>query len=165
MIVRIIGLDYPGHCVAILVNMVIAGPPSIWRNPLQLIYLPFWAFMQGEGSMFKRMMWWQKEEVGYLEIQGTKPQTLSYALVDSPIGMLAWIRDKVQHLVDDGFMLSNEEIITWAMLYLIPGTAGHAEIYKNAKDPQKLANLSKGLLDRAIGKEVDFGVSIFPKGE
>lgn len=53
---------------------------------------------------------------GYLEIQGTKPQTISYALVDSPIGMLAWIRDKVEHLVDDDYILTEEEIVTWAMV-------------------------------------------------
>ena len=49
------------------------------------------------------------------------------------------------------------------MLYLIPSTAGHAEIYKNVKDPQKLAQLLKDF-DRAMGKEVDFGISVFPKG-
>ena len=53
---------------------------------------------------------------GYLEIQGTKPQTLAYSLVDSPLGMLAWIRDKVEHLVDDDFTWEEEEIITWAMV-------------------------------------------------
>lgn len=164
MIVRILGIDYPDHCVAVHVNMIAAGVPSIWRNPLSLLYLPIWAMMQGEGSLFKRMLWWQKEETGYLEIQGTKPQTLSYALVDSPIGMLAWIRDKVQHLIDDDYVMGEEEIITWAMLYLIPGTAGHAEIYKNAKDPEKLDRFKKEFTDKVMGKDVDFGASIFPKG-
>ena len=165
MVVRILGIDYPDHCVGVHVNMIVAAPPSLFSAPLSLLYLPIWALMQGEGSMFKRMLWWQKEESGYLEIQGTKPQTLSYALVDSPIGMLAWLRDKVQHLVDDGFMLSEEEIITWTMLYLIPGTAGHAEIYKNAKDPKKMERLQKEIGGKVMGKEVDFGVSIFPKGK
>jgi hypothetical protein len=54
--------------------------------------------------------------MGYLEIQGTKPLTVSYGLVDSPIGMLAWIRDKVQHLVGDNFVWEEEEIITWTMV-------------------------------------------------
>jgi pimeloyl-ACP methyl ester carboxylesterase len=164
IVVRILGVDYPDHCVGAHINMIFSGPPSFFRAPLSLLYLPIWAIMQGEGSKFKRMLWWQKEEMGYFEIQGTKPQTLSYALADSPIGMLAWIRDKVQHLVDDDFMLSEEEIITWAMLYLIPGTAGHVEIYKNAKDPKKLERLMKAIGGKVMGKEVDFGASIFPKG-
>lgn len=31
---------------------------------------------------------------GYSKIQGTKPQTLGYALNDSPAGLLAWIVEK-----------------------------------------------------------------------
>jgi len=42
---------------------------------------------------------------------------LSYALVDSPIGMLAWIRDKMEPLVDHiDFEWDDEEVITWAMV-------------------------------------------------
>ncbi len=33
-------------------------------------------------------------ETGYQAIQGTKPQTLAYALTDSPIGLAAWIAEK-----------------------------------------------------------------------
>jgi microsomal epoxide hydrolase len=37
---------------------------------------------------------WQKEETGYQWIQGTRPQTLAAALVDSPAGLAAWIAEK-----------------------------------------------------------------------
>lgn len=33
---------------------------------------------------------WQQERSGYASIQSTRPQTLAYALADSPIGQLAW---------------------------------------------------------------------------
>jgi pimeloyl-ACP methyl ester carboxylesterase len=164
MIVRLLGIHYPTHCVGVHVNMIFAQPPSLFRSPLQLLYLPIWAMLQGADSAFKRMLWWRSEESGYLEIQGTKPQTLSYALMDSPIGMLAWFRDKVHHLVDDDFMLEDEEIVTWAMLYLIPGTAGHAQIYKNAKEEKMFQSFEKDLTSRIITKDVDFGYSMFPKG-
>lgn len=120
IIVRIMGIDYPGSCLAVHVNMITAGPPTWWKNPLQLAYLIWWATWQDKskaGSLFGRMMWWQKEEQGYLEIQGTKPQTLSYALVDSPIGMLAWLRDKLEHLVDDDFVWAETTVITWTMVF------------------------------------------------
>ncbi len=32
---------------------------------------------------------------GYSAIQATMPQTLSYALTDSPVGLLAWIYEKL----------------------------------------------------------------------
>ncbi|KAL5321955.1 hypothetical protein ACEPPN_009920 [Leptodophora sp. 'Broadleaf-Isolate-01'] len=165
IVVRIIGSLYPENCVAVHVNMATAAPPSWWKQPLSFARFILWAIWQDkskDGGLLGRMMWWQKEESGYLEIQGTKPQTLSYALVDSPIGMLAWIRDKVEHLVDDDFVWEEEEIITWAMLYLIPGTAGHASIYKNAKSPNLMAKLTP-YFTTPLPKNVDFGASIFPK--
>ena len=51
-----------------------------------------------------------------MEIQGTKPQTISYALADSPLGMLAWIRDKMEMLIGDNFTWDDETVITWAMV-------------------------------------------------
>ena len=45
---------------------------------------------------------WMKEEVGYIWIQGTKPQTLAYALTDSPAGLAAWIVEKFHTWSDHG---------------------------------------------------------------
>jgi pimeloyl-ACP methyl ester carboxylesterase len=42
----------------------------------------------------------QTEGLGYLHMQATRPQTLGYALNDSPVGQLAWIVDKVQAWTD-----------------------------------------------------------------
>ncbi|CZS87900.1 hypothetical protein WAI453_000285 [Rhynchosporium graminicola] len=164
-VVRFIAALYPDNCVAIHVNMVIAGPPSWWKQPIAFVQFIVWAIWQDkskDGGLLGRMMWWREEENGYMEIQGTKPQTLSYALVDSPIGMLAWIRDKVEHLVDDDFTWEEEELITWTMLYLIPGTAGHASIYKNGKAKSQLAKVTS-IISTPLPKTVDFGASIFPK--
>jgi len=44
-----------------------------------------------EQQYFEERAHWMKEEVGYTWIQGTKPQTLAYALTDSPVGLAAWI--------------------------------------------------------------------------
>ena len=35
-----------------------------------------------------------KEETGYQWIQGTRPQTLAFALADSPTGLAAWFVEK-----------------------------------------------------------------------
>lgn len=37
---------------------------------------------------------WEQAEAGYYAIQSTKPQTLGYALSDSPAGLAAWICEK-----------------------------------------------------------------------
>ena len=65
MIVRIMGIDYPESCLGVHVNMLAATPPKMWRNPLGAAYLIPWVMMQGAGSMFKRMMWYMKNEKGW----------------------------------------------------------------------------------------------------
>jgi pimeloyl-ACP methyl ester carboxylesterase len=39
---------------------------------------------------------WVTEEYGYSYIQGTRPQTLAFAMTDSPAGLAAWIVEKFQ---------------------------------------------------------------------
>jgi microsomal epoxide hydrolase len=45
---------------------------------------------------------WLKEEIGYQWIQGTRPQTLAFALSDSPVGLAAWIAEKFRAWTDCG---------------------------------------------------------------
>jgi len=37
----------------------------------------------------------RREGFGYYEEQSTRPQTLGYGLADSPVGLLAWIYEKL----------------------------------------------------------------------
>ena len=71
MIVRIMGTDFPESCVAVHVNMVVAGPPSWYRYPFHLAYLVLWASFQSKDSAFARMMWWRKEESGQVPLNCT----------------------------------------------------------------------------------------------
>ena len=45
---------------------------------------------------------WLREETGYQWIQGTRPQTLAFALTDSPAGLAAWIIEKFRAWSDCG---------------------------------------------------------------
>ncbi|MFF2367417.1 epoxide hydrolase family protein [Streptomyces sp. NPDC058122] len=83
---------------------------------------------------WRRGQAWNREEAGYAAIQATRPQTLAYALTDSPVGQLAWIaekfmqwtdsRDRPEDAVDRDLLLTN------VMLYWLTGTAGSsARIY------------------------------------
>ena len=38
---------------------------------------------------------WRRSGMGYYLEQSTKPQTLGYSLADSPVGLLAWIYEKL----------------------------------------------------------------------
>ena len=65
---------------------------------------------------------WEAEEGAYAAIQGTRPQTLSVGLNDSPAGLAAWIVEKLRAWSDcDGDIervFSKDEILTTVTLLL-----------------------------------------------
>ena len=48
--------------------------------------------------------------LGYLQLQSTRPQTLSYALTDSPVGQLAWIVEKFYEWTDPAAALPEDAV-------------------------------------------------------
>jgi microsomal epoxide hydrolase len=74
------------------------------------------------------MRHWRAEETGYQWIQGTKPQTLSYGLTDSPAGLAAWIVEKFRTWSDcDGDVdrrFGRDVLLTNIMLYWVTGAIG-----------------------------------------
>ncbi|MFD0905640.1 epoxide hydrolase family protein [Actinomadura sediminis] len=63
----------------------------------------------------------------YLALQSTRPQTLAYALNDSPVGQLAWIAEKFHEWTDPAFALPDEAVdrdhlLTGVSLYWFTGS-------------------------------------------
>jgi pimeloyl-ACP methyl ester carboxylesterase len=48
---------------------------------------------EGEKVRYARLRNWEDNLSGYFRIQATRPQTLAYAMTDSPVGLAAWIGD------------------------------------------------------------------------
>jgi pimeloyl-ACP methyl ester carboxylesterase len=71
---------------------------------------------------------WEDEEYGYGHIQRTKPQTLDYALNDSPAGLAAWILEKWRSWSDSGGELERrfdrDLLLTLLTIYWVTGTIG-----------------------------------------
>jgi pimeloyl-ACP methyl ester carboxylesterase len=69
---------------------------------------------------------WDSTERGYTAIQSTKPQTLAYALNDSPAGLAAWIVEKWRAWSDSGGHLesrfSREYVLTMVTLFWVTQT-------------------------------------------
>src|SRR5205085_5529565 len=57
---------------------------------------------EAEKAYLERTRAWADVERGYSAIQSTKPQTLGYALNDSPAGLAAWILEKWRSWTDSG---------------------------------------------------------------
>ncbi|TDD44705.1 epoxide hydrolase [Kribbella antibiotica] len=79
-----------------------------------------------EQDRVARIGKFMQEEFGYIAIQATRPQTIAYGLVDSPVGQLAWIMDKFHAWTGPGSVISKDRLLTNAMLYWLTGTAGSA---------------------------------------
>lgn len=73
---------------------------------------------------------WRTTGAGYQEIQGTKPQTLGYALEDSPVGLCAWIVEKFDAWGDGSLaidkMFSFDQLLANITTYWVTGTAASA---------------------------------------
>ncbi|KAF9268480.1 epoxide hydrolase domain-containing protein [Marasmius fiardii PR-910] len=157
-VLRSMALQFPDACIGIHLNFIVCLPPSPLRNPVTLLWLILRWFTPDQKERLKRMQWWMKQESGYSRIQGTKPQSISYGLLDSPVGMLAWIREKLQSIVEPDYVWEKETCITFAMLYLISGSAAHARIYK-----ENIPSLAEDVMGQKISSSVAVGVSCFPK--
>jgi pimeloyl-ACP methyl ester carboxylesterase len=67
---------------------------------------------------------------GYFEVQATRPQTLAYALTDSPVGQLAWIMEKFKEWTHAAEVpedaVDRDQLLTNVMLYWLTQTANSA---------------------------------------
>ena len=52
----------------------------------------------------------QQDGLGYLHLQATRPQTIGYALNDSPVGQLAWMAEKFREWTDPAPALPEDAV-------------------------------------------------------
>ncbi len=119
-----IGPRDPEHCAAIHLNMVIATPDPDTMGDLT----------PQEKLALEGMASYQQWDSGYSKQQSTRPQTLGYGLVDSPVGQMAWILEKFWRWTDcDGHpenALTRDEMLDNVMLYwLTRSGASSARLY------------------------------------
>jgi pimeloyl-ACP methyl ester carboxylesterase len=81
-----------------------------------------------ESDYFQRIQQWRQKEGAYGLVQATKPQTLAYAINDSPIGLAAWIIDKfyawTDHPGDLEKVYTRDELLVNLTIYWVTQTAG-----------------------------------------
>lgn len=119
-----IGQQALGACAGIHVNMVIARPDPTTMDSLT----------PREQAGLARMGWYQAKDNGYATQQRTRPQTLGYALADSPVGQMAWILEKFHGWSDcDGdpaTVFDRDHLLDNVMLYwLTNSAASSARLY------------------------------------
>jgi len=77
-----------------------------------------------DKQIMARMDAFRTDGSGYLAIQNTRPQTIGYGLVDSPLLQLAWIAEKVHEWTD--LPVDRDQLLTTVSLYWFTGSGASA---------------------------------------
>lgn len=113
-----LGLVRPERMVGIHMNLMpIRRDPAMVADPTP-----------EERRYLDELAVWTREGTGYATIQGTRPQTLAFALTDSPAGLAAWIVEKFRAWSDCGgdldSVFTKDEILADVGLYWFTGCIG-----------------------------------------
>jgi pimeloyl-ACP methyl ester carboxylesterase len=102
----------------------------------------------------------RSESSGYLMMQATRPQTIGYALMDSPAGQAAWIYDIFNagagNLGDPEKTISRDNILDEITLYWLTGTAASSARFYYEQRALLGDSSNPGRVDLPVG------VSLFP---
>ncbi len=115
-----LGFSYRSQVIGIHTTSVAGAPTGLQAGMRDLT--------AAERTLLEARAHWTLEEGGYGHIQGTKPQTLSYGLNDSPTGLAAWIVEKWRSWSDcDGDVeryYTKDDLLTTVMIYWVTQTIG-----------------------------------------
>jgi pimeloyl-ACP methyl ester carboxylesterase len=141
-----IHLNMPAVVPADIARSLAAGDPA----PASLT--------AAERKAFGQLEAFYRDNAGYAAMMNTRPQTIGYSLVDSPVGMAAWMYEKIaQWVYADGQperVLGQDAILDDISLYWLTGTgASAARIYW--EDHSNNFN-ARGIID------IPVAVSVFP---
>jgi len=114
-----LGVRHPEKLAGIHLNMLSTNPYTSTPSATDTAE---------EQRYFEEIKRWSKEETGYIQIQGTRPQTLAYALTDSPVGLAAWIAEKFHTWTDHGgdfeTVVARDHLLANISLYWFTGAIG-----------------------------------------
>ena len=120
-------------------------------------------FAPDEKDWYQGNQHFIEAESGYSAVQTTKPQTLAYALNDSPVGLCAWILDKRRTWSDcNGDVekrFTKDELLTTMTLYWATQSFGTSARYYY----ECLHNPWKPSHNRSPVVEAPTGISVFTK--
>jgi epoxide hydrolase len=144
----------PEHVAGIHLNPPLAGPDPATLDDLT----------EGERAALASLEHAAEWDSGYSQEHATRPQTIGYALVDSPAALCAWIVEKFWAWTDcDGHpenVLTRDELLDNVMLYWLPGTgASSARLYWESI--RQVNRWISGSTDDTVA--VPTGCSIYPK--
>ncbi|MFD3543550.1 epoxide hydrolase family protein [Streptomyces sp. NPDC058662] len=122
---RELGRRHPGEVLGVHLNLLPGAGATTEPTAAELAALSPAERARTLASRARHLTW-TRERQGYADIQATRPQTLAYALNDSPAGLLAWIGEKFTEWSDPATPVDRDQLLTNVTLYWLTGTAGSA---------------------------------------
>jgi pimeloyl-ACP methyl ester carboxylesterase len=107
-----IGRADPEHVIGVHVTQLFSFPSG---DPAEFADLS-----EEDQQGLARLQWFYDNKFSFNQVQSQQPQTLAFALADSPVGLLAWHAQLFPESIDDDFVIANVAI-TW-----LTGTSGSA---------------------------------------
>jgi pimeloyl-ACP methyl ester carboxylesterase len=117
------------HVAGVYILSDVRGAAAMAGDPIPVDLA---ALTDAEREHLARLKEPSAEGKAYLQIQGTRPQTLGYALHDSPVGQLAWIAEKFEAWTEGP--ADRDTLLANVSLYWFTGSGISAArfIYENA---------------------------------
>ncbi|MEU3962379.1 epoxide hydrolase family protein [Streptomyces buecherae] len=146
-ITTVLGGRFPAHVLGIHTTFAQA-PPGVTTDGLTTV--------ERAWAEETRNFW--RHRAAYAKQQATRPQTIGYALVDSPVGLLAWILDKFAEWSDTEDSpfetISRDRVLDDVTLYWLTRTgASAARIYYESHDS----------LDPELRVDVPSAITMYPR--
>src|SRR5215813_9568704 len=140
----------PVGLAGIHLNMAVVFPDPI----------PATGLTAAEQRAVDKFKFFQSDGFGYFLEQSTRPQTIGYALADSPLGLAAWIYEKFHNWTDNNgdpeWALNRDEMLDNITLYWLTNSgASSARIY--FEQARLGPSTNSGRVDLPVG------CSIFPR--
>jgi pimeloyl-ACP methyl ester carboxylesterase len=122
---REVGRIDPERVIGVHLNLIPGAGATSEPTPEELAPLDP-AEQERTWASWRRQQAFASEQQGYADLQSTRPQTVAYALTDSPVGQLAWIAEKFATWSDPASQIDRDVLLTNVMLYWLTRTAGSA---------------------------------------
>ncbi|KFZ80995.1 epoxide hydrolase [Amycolatopsis sp. MJM2582] len=146
-ITTVLGGRFPDHVLGIHTTFA-EGPPGLTTEGLT----------PAERKWTEETHHFWHHRAAYAKQQATRPQTIGYSLVDSPVGLLAWILDKFAEWSDTEDSpfetISRDRVLDDVTLYWLTRTgASSARIYYE----------SHNSLDPGLRVDVPAAITVYPR--
>jgi pimeloyl-ACP methyl ester carboxylesterase len=160
IISEVLAVQKPEGLLGIHVNMPGTVPPEILRHLRNFDPAPA-SLSAPEKRAYDRLLHFYRDGFGYAAMMNQSPQTIGYALADSPVAMAAYYYDKIAEWTDSGGepekVLTYDEMLDAVSLYWLTNTGA-----SSSRSYWEGAQAGGGPFDAFDIPDLPVAVTVFP---